>query len=68
MGGRALLASWFSMVALMAFCGGQTDVYRQLVTACGLCADALYLEQLKEHVVQMRRDVGDVDGFSEVVG
>lgn len=75
-GGSVLLDSWVSIVALMAF-------YREGKGTCKNTADFLltgtligfgrygrvpYLEEFKEHVIQVRGDVGDLDGPPDLVG
>lgn len=79
MGGSVLLDSWVSIVALMAFYGGEgrrEKNIKGLAAAGGFFFFASfgrrgafpYLEEFKEHVVQVRGDVGDLDGLSDLVG
>lgn len=71
MGGSVLLDSWLSIVALIAFYGEGKGTLKENSRVSGPVdryGRVSYLEEFKEYVIQVRGDVGDLDGPPDLVG
>lgn len=74
MGGSVLLDSCVSIVALMEFCreGKKHQIFWSpglfFFSSFGRYGNISYLEELKEHVIEVRGHVGDLDGPPVLVG